>query len=610
MIEAEPLGGRYKIISQLGAGGFGQTFLAEDLHLPGNPQCVIKQLKPQTKDSASLAMARRLFDTEAKVLYQLGDHDQIPRLLAHFEQDQEFYLAQELIDGEPLTHELATGEPWTEGQVIGLLQDILNVLAFVHQQQVIHRDIKPPNLIRRSSDGKVVLIDFGAVKQVSTQTVNPEHPTNLTISIGTQGYMPNEQLAGVPRFSSDVYAVGMLAIQALTGVHPKRLKEDQKTGEISWHKHALNVSRELAEIVDKMVRYDFRDRYLTAVEALDALQSLPTEMLESVPPPSALSQVNDVTIKREETPPSIATEPTESEISVTPTNLWIPKESLVDTQTSERNTDSTSPLSQQPPIQDSSHLDSTPSRSKFVKFLPVVVGLAALGAGLLIAKTFFSPLFASRTNNRVETPAQSPTTSSTPPATSRPKRQQAMELLDEADRLRKLGEYQQALSFYDQSIALRPKIPRAYWGRCDSLNKLNKPEAAVVACNDALDLKPNYGEAVWSKGQALEQQKLTLEALQLYERATEIKPDFAEAWISYGLSLQKYGRSEEAINALDKAIALKRNSAVAWTTRGEALLNLGRADQAIASLDKALQIQPDKPEAIKLRQKAQELLGR
>src|SRR4028118_1461104 len=138
----KPLGGRYKVIEELGAGGFGQTFLAEDLHLPGYPICVVKQLKAQTKDSSSLAMARRLFDTEAKVLYQLGDHDQIPRLLAHFEDNEEFYLAQELIEGDPLTEELASGQPWPEAKVTALLQDILNVLSFVHQQQVIHRDIK------------------------------------------------------------------------------------------------------------------------------------------------------------------------------------------------------------------------------------------------------------------------------------------------------------------------------------------------------------------------------------------------------------------------------------------------------------------------------------
>jgi serine/threonine protein kinase len=121
MTEAEPLGGRYKIISQLGAGGFGQTFLAEDLHLPGHPRCVVKHLKPQTKEDSTLSMARRLFDTEAQALYQLGDHDQIPHLLAHFEDNQEFYLAQELIEGEPLTQEFAAGQLWSECSSCGSL---------------------------------------------------------------------------------------------------------------------------------------------------------------------------------------------------------------------------------------------------------------------------------------------------------------------------------------------------------------------------------------------------------------------------------------------------------------------------------------------------------
>ncbi|HEY9651402.1 MAG TPA: protein kinase, partial [Coleofasciculaceae cyanobacterium] len=167
------LGGRYKIINQLAAGGFGQTFLAQDTHLPGEPQCVVKKLKPQTRDAENLLMARRLFDTEAQALYQLGNHSQIPRLLAHFEEEQEFYLVQEFIDGEPLTEELTGSKLWSQTEVIAMLMDILQVLEFVHQQQVIHRDIKPPNLIRRKSDGKIVLIDFGAVKQVSTQILDP-----------------------------------------------------------------------------------------------------------------------------------------------------------------------------------------------------------------------------------------------------------------------------------------------------------------------------------------------------------------------------------------------------------------------------------------------------
>jgi serine/threonine-protein kinase len=104
------LAGRYQIIKHLGGGGFGQTFLANDLYLPGHPLCVVKQLKPSVSDPAHLETAQRLFNQEAETLYRLGSHNQIPRLLAHFEQNQEFYLAQEYIDGIPLNREIVPGQ--------------------------------------------------------------------------------------------------------------------------------------------------------------------------------------------------------------------------------------------------------------------------------------------------------------------------------------------------------------------------------------------------------------------------------------------------------------------------------------------------------------------
>ncbi|HEY9741722.1 MAG TPA: serine/threonine-protein kinase [Coleofasciculaceae cyanobacterium] len=622
----KPLGGRYKIISELGAGGFGQTFLAEDMHLPGHPRCVVKQLLPKTSNSDTLAMARRLFDREAQVLYQLGDHDQIPRLLAHFEDNEEFYLAQELIEGEPLTKELVSGQRWSEVQVIALLQDILEVLAFVHEQQVIHRDIKPPNLIRRQQDGRIVLIDFGAVKQVSLQAVNPEELTNLTISIGTKGYMPNEQLAGSPRFSSDVYAVGMLAIQALTGVNPKRLGEDPETGELNWRDRAPQARPELAAIIDQMVCYDFRDRYPTATEALEALQSLPPVFLESVPPSQPLSEATGATSSLELPTPSSTIDPTESGTDLGSTNIWVPTELPAETSPSVNVVEETAPLSQQEQPSARAALTSATSgllqRGRgFVKLWSILAGLAAVGAIALIAKTAVSPQFANQTTNRSGAPTASPTKSPveelTP--TSTPPKPKPAELLRQADDLRKAGEHQKALSLYDQvigsgsgknAIALKPDVAKAYWGRCYSLEKMRKPAEAIVACNDALDLKRNYPEALWSKANALYQQKQTIEALALYERATEIKPDFPEAWLSLGVALQSVGRSVEAIDALDKAIALKRDSAQAWSTKGEALWNLGRFAEAIPALDKALQLQPDNPNAIKIRKKAKEELGR
>jgi serine/threonine protein kinase len=270
------LAGHYQVVRHLGGGGFGQTFLARDSHLPGKPLCVVKQLKPRATEPANLEIAKRLFDREAETLYRLGDHNQIPRLLAHFEQDQEFYLVQEYIAGQSFDRELHHNERFNEDLVINLLQDILQVLSFVHQQHVIHRDIKPSNLIRRSKDDKIVLIDFGAVKQVSHQTLQGNGQTSMTIAIGSPGYMPSEQRAFHPHYSSDIYAVGVVCMQALTGLAPSDLPIDSHTGELSCASCSDRavIDPDLAAILDKMVRYDYRQRYANATEALRALQNL------------------------------------------------------------------------------------------------------------------------------------------------------------------------------------------------------------------------------------------------------------------------------------------------------------------------------------------------
>ncbi|MEW6495586.1 MAG: protein kinase [Cyanobacteriota bacterium] len=264
---------RYEVTQVLGSGGFGRTYLAQDTRRPGNPTCVVKQLKPLSSDPSFLETARRLFNSEAETLEQLGNHDQIPRLLAYFEEDQEFYLVQEFIEGHTLSQELQPGQRWEESRVIELLQEVLWILDFVHRHGVIHRDIKPDNLIRRTSDNKLVLVDFGAVKQIRTQFAATQGRASHTVAVGTPGYMASEQALGQPRPSSDIYALGVIGIQALTGLMPVSFQEDLSTGEILWQ-HLVTVSRGMATILTKMVRYHFKDRYQSAAEALENLQLL------------------------------------------------------------------------------------------------------------------------------------------------------------------------------------------------------------------------------------------------------------------------------------------------------------------------------------------------
>lgn len=267
------IGGRYQLTQVLGAGGFGETYIAQDTQRPGKPSCVVKQLKPASNDPKHLALARRLFPREAEALEKLGQHSQIPQLLAYFEEGEEFYLVQEFIAGHPLEQELLPGRQLLEAEVIVFLKELMDVLEFVHGQGVIHRDIKPNNIIRRHSDNKLVLIDFGAVKEVTTQLLDNDEQSRFTVGIGTQGYAPPEQCAGRPRPNSDIYAVGITAIKALTGLSPSQLHQDVKTGEILWT-HKTQIAPELAAIVSKMVCYDFTQRYQSASEVKQALAEL------------------------------------------------------------------------------------------------------------------------------------------------------------------------------------------------------------------------------------------------------------------------------------------------------------------------------------------------
>jgi WD40 repeat protein/serine/threonine protein kinase len=268
------LDGRYQIIEVIETGEFGQTYLAKDIRRPGEPQCFVKHLRPGTTEPKLINTTRRLFQKEAEVLEKLGQHDQIPQLFAYFEENEEFFLVESFVAGHSLSTEIVPGKPLTEEKVIALLKELLEILVFVHGQGVIHRDIKPANLIRRYSDNKLVLIDFGSVKEIHIA----QRQAPVTVRIGTLEYMPIEQFQYNPQLNSDIYALGMIGIQAMTGLPaydlPKlRDLKNSNKGEIVW-RHLAACSQGLADVLDNMVRYDFRERYQSAAEALADLRKI------------------------------------------------------------------------------------------------------------------------------------------------------------------------------------------------------------------------------------------------------------------------------------------------------------------------------------------------
>ena len=265
---------RYQVLKSIGSGGFGETFLAEDTHMPSGRRCVVKKLHPVSHHPQIYPLIKERFQREAAILEDLGSHsDRIPTLYAYFEENNDFYLVQELIEGMTLTDRIQSQSSFSESYVRDFLVNFLPILDYVHQKRIIHRDIKPDNIIIRESDQKPVLIDFGAVKEAIATTMNSSGSPQTSIAIGTRGFMSSEQAAGRPVYSSDLFATGLTAIYLLTGKNPQDLEIDGYTGEILWKQYAPKISPTLVVILDKAISAQARDRYTTAREMLQALQS-------------------------------------------------------------------------------------------------------------------------------------------------------------------------------------------------------------------------------------------------------------------------------------------------------------------------------------------------
>ena len=262
---------RYRVLRILGQGRFGVTFLAQDESLLGKPNCAIKQFRPTATQSYNSDMARELFQREAEALGKLAHHPQVPQLLDYFQDAQQLYMVQEYIQGWTLHQEIEQLGPLPQAGVKEFLSEILPLLEFIHNRQIIHRDIKPANIMRDERDGKLVLIDFGAVKICQDDPDDSTDDSTWTdISVGTKGFAPPEQIERRPVYASDIYALGVTCIYLLTGKSPKKFPYSRSTCEMVWQEH-VQVSDHFAKVLNKMLEAAVRYRYQSAREVLKAI---------------------------------------------------------------------------------------------------------------------------------------------------------------------------------------------------------------------------------------------------------------------------------------------------------------------------------------------------
>lgn len=331
------LGERYRIVRELGHGGFGRTYLAEDLNR-FQEHCVLKEFAPQVQGTYALHKAEELFEREAGALYKL-QHPQIPQfrelLRVKHEEKGLLFLVQDFVPGQTyralLDGRLRQGLRFNEAEIIQLLLQILPVLDYIHRSGAIHRDISPDNLILRSTDGLPVLIDFGGVKQVAATvasqfTASSPGAPPLATRLGKVGYAPQEQMQGGLVYPhSDLYALGATVMVLLTGKEPQQLIDPHT---LTWNwRQEVTLSPHLTGVLERMLHPRPSDRFASANQVLQALGAQP----DPNPPPPPVQQAPPATEATLAIAPQPVAHPPTSPVVPAPTGTsdrnsgWLPK---------------------------------------------------------------------------------------------------------------------------------------------------------------------------------------------------------------------------------------------------------------------------------------------
>ncbi|MBW4623273.1 MAG: tetratricopeptide repeat protein [Cyanosarcina radialis HA8281-LM2] len=533
------LSGRYKIIEVLGRGGFGITYLAQDTD-SSNSLCAVKQLNPYTAD---LEAAKQLFQREAEILKLLKEAQQIPKFFDYFEEGDNCYIVEEYVNGKSLDR--LPLNYWTEHKAIFFLWEILSILQPLHERQIIHRDIKPANLILRDKDSKLVLIDFGAVKQIDRHQISM--PSTRII---TPGYSPPEQEAGTPQLNSDIYAVGMTAIQLLSGTIPKSLPQDE-AGNIIW-KDRVKVSDRLTDILDKMVRSHWEERYQRVEEVLKDLHQI--EELPLV------------------TPKPRRPVPSSGKFLVL-------------------------------------------SKLKFWHVPVALMAIVTLGAIAELIYPILRPWYYVSQGDRLLELGQPEAAYQQFQKAIDIKRNSPEAWKGRGDALLRLGRERGALESYEVALSLAPNNPKTLNNKGKVLYNLGQYEQALATHDRVLQIDPDNVNAWSGKGVAYIGLGQYEKASQYFDKAQKSKPDEPTVWLEEGLAIENLNPQaaresyEEALRVYEELAKKQPNNPLVWTDRGFILLKLNRHQEALDSYQKALDIDDNFYEALVGKANALSILG-
>lgn len=569
--QIKTIGGRYKLIQELNKGRWSKTYLAEDLGMPQRLKCIVKQLQLRFDNPANLAEIKALWVQQATVWQMRVINNQITQLLACFEENNRFYLIQKYIEGETLATRLQKTPKISEPQVSVWLREILSILASIHQQGIVHGNLKPSNFVIAQSDHRIVLIDFGLIHNIVERLFSQKKTTKLITE--ENSYYPQDLVNGRQQqaFKADFYAVGIMAIQAIADIDPAALTSTPSVKAI-FKRENCKISRKLVNIIERMVALDAASCYSSAEEIIADLNQINSSMKNIEPKQSKLVAATSIHV------PAI-----QSKIKTTFNKVY--------------------------------------QKPKY--FVAVVIAVLALGGiGELLFPTIRPFYYIWQGNKQL----------SEDPKTALKSFQEAIKINPQStsawknrgDALFYLERYRAAIAAYDKALHISPNNSQVWAGRGEALYRLERFEAAVTAYNKALQLSPKDVAILNRKGRALYKLELYPDALAAQEQALRLQPDYVNAMKDRGIALLGMGKHEEALVAFNNAQTFDPLNPELWQNRALALQYINQPQEAmrlyqeaVEAYDKQVQENPKNITAIldkanvlgKLQQHQQALLA-
>ena len=596
---SQVVGSRYLIKHYVGGKRGIETYLADNLHRQYQSPCLVKQIELPTVNSDSKIKLERDFAEELSILERLGYHEQIPQLWDHFEENNEFYLVQEYFQGDNLAQKIVRQNLSTT-QIIKIFVSTLSVLKFIHQNRVIHRNIKPSNLIIDDENSQVILIDFGILTDIKTLSKSVSESSN---DQEQQNYWSPEQIAGRPTISSDFYALGMTMIEALTKVKPATFSRNQQTGKLLWSQN-LNLDRRLIKIIDKMVQLDLGKRYQSADIVLHDLQKIRDfwDLDGNLVVTREQNNLKLPAIRRWGKLPiligllGIGCMLGSIEFAfplVRPAYYWYQGQKMLPEQPTKALNTFTEAIDLKPQsaLAWSGRGDSLALLELYPQALEAYAEAVKLNANnvaywkqqgnILYHLEKFSKAIASF--------------------------DRALELEQEdgeiynlrGQALYQLQQYEAALSMQESALSI-DRGNAQYWSdKGLNLLKLRRYYDALTAFNRAQVIEPHNLQLWQGKFLVLQALKRPQEAARVFQEVNrsylqvlQKQPQNEQIWLAQGDFFNGAQMYQQAVKAYDQVLELTPNMYQAWLAKGKALTQLKQNQQALDSLEKAWQIRP------------------